>query len=157
MERQNLVETEPQPTQEWQDARRAVEPILYLQDEAWPLDPSQGFWINYTKRVVQYMILLAGESRSGILVAARRAQPRGMVALYQQWLDYHEWGQLSFVIPHEVLLVGVLLQSLPQAAEHVEINEKWNMVEAGLCRHKGRIPTVLGLSLIHISEPTRPY
>ena len=46
MERQKLVGTETQPTQEWKDARRSVEPIIYLKDEAWPLNPDQGFWIN---------------------------------------------------------------------------------------------------------------
>ena len=113
MERQKLVETETQPTQEWKDARRAVEPIIYLKDEAWRLDASQGFWINYSKRVVQYLMLLAGDVRGGVMAAARMAQPRGLVALLQQWLEFHEWAQVIFIIPPEVLSVGTVLDQLP--------------------------------------------
>ena len=154
MERQNLVETEPQPTHRWQDARRAVEPTLYLQDEAWPLDPSKGFWVNYTKRVVQYLILLAGEVKSGVLAAARKAQPRGLVALYQQWLEYHEWTQFVFVIPPEVLSVGVILDLLPNTSECNEAKHKWDSTHHA----RGKNPSDTGPRLqLHQNAETKDF
>jgi len=143
MERQKLVETETQPTQEWQDARRAVEPIIYLKDEAWPLNPDQGFWINYSKRVVQYLMLLSGEVKAGVMAAARMAQPRGLVALLQQWLEYHEWAQVIFVIPPEILSVGIILNQLPEDEECSMVKFKWKQIENMLCQYEGRVSAIL--------------
>ena len=106
-------------------------------------DPSERFWVNYTKRVVQYLILLAGEVRSGVLAAARKAQPRGLVALYQQWLENHEWIQFVFVIPPEVLSVGVILDLLPSTSECNEVKFKWEFPETQLTKQEGRIPVIL--------------